>query len=292
MTQHPPVNDKDLKDTNLEVQCSLVCEISLVPSQSYYNIWTGLSLKLFNPVLRPYKWLLANKTGRGREMTQLEEIKIRSMWWKDEDDRSIPMMSSKASVRLWSRPRIETLKNIKQTKMFSAQVELKKHFILNAMAGDIYQYHDETRYFYFVKSFVLSEFVICSFPIHNAMKSYYWCHFQSITALRPRRCVTTPTQLVPLYFRPQGQCVYSIVNMQGSYWTHREGKGIYVLLLHRDFGLISWIPKEVQFSFKSLGKDSLGSKCCISKRSPTVIKLFLESKVSACYDTKDIHSLQ
>lgn len=44
-----------LKNTNLEVQCSLVCEISLVPSQSYYNIWTGLSLKLFNPVLRPYK---------------------------------------------------------------------------------------------------------------------------------------------------------------------------------------------------------------------------------------------
>lgn len=46
---------KDLRKTNLEVQCSLVCEIGLVPSQGYYNVWTGLSLKLFNPVLRPYK---------------------------------------------------------------------------------------------------------------------------------------------------------------------------------------------------------------------------------------------
>ncbi len=61
----PQSINKDLKNTHLEVQCSLVCEISLVPSQSYYNIWTGLSLKLFNPVLRPYKWLLVNITGRG-----------------------------------------------------------------------------------------------------------------------------------------------------------------------------------------------------------------------------------
>lgn len=43
------------RNTNLEVQCSLVCEISLVPSQSDYNVRTGLPLKLFNPVLRPYK---------------------------------------------------------------------------------------------------------------------------------------------------------------------------------------------------------------------------------------------
>lgn len=58
------LTDKDWQKTNLEVQRSLVCQISLVPSQSYYNIWTGLSLKLFHPVLRPHKWLLANQTGR------------------------------------------------------------------------------------------------------------------------------------------------------------------------------------------------------------------------------------
>lgn len=97
----PQLINKDLKNTNLEVQCSLVCKISLVPSQSYYNIWTGLSLKLFNPVLRPHKWLLANKTGRGECVTQLVKITIRSMWWKDEDSRSLPVMSGKAFANLF-----------------------------------------------------------------------------------------------------------------------------------------------------------------------------------------------
>lgn len=44
--------------TNLEVECSLISKVSLVPCQGYYNVWTGLSLKLFNPVFCPYKWLL------------------------------------------------------------------------------------------------------------------------------------------------------------------------------------------------------------------------------------------
>lgn len=52
---------KELKRTNLEVQSSLVCQISLVPRQGYYNIRTGLSLKLFNPILGSYKGLLPNR---------------------------------------------------------------------------------------------------------------------------------------------------------------------------------------------------------------------------------------
>lgn len=56
------------QETDLEVQCSLVGQISLVPGQSYYNVRTGLSLELFHPVLRPHKRLLATRTGReGRE---------------------------------------------------------------------------------------------------------------------------------------------------------------------------------------------------------------------------------
>ncbi|CAG6013839.1 unnamed protein product [Menidia menidia] len=43
------------KQTDLEVQSSLVCEVGLVPRQRYYDVWAGLSLKLFNPVLRPDK---------------------------------------------------------------------------------------------------------------------------------------------------------------------------------------------------------------------------------------------
>lgn len=46
---------KVIMKTNLEVQRSLAGEISLVPSQGYYNVWTGLSLKLFNPILCPNK---------------------------------------------------------------------------------------------------------------------------------------------------------------------------------------------------------------------------------------------
>lgn len=85
---HPSIfiND-DVERAYLKVQCSLVCEVGLVPSQRYYNIWTGLSLKLFNPVLRPHKWLLANRVGGGggEGVTQLAKITIRPMWWKDED---------------------------------------------------------------------------------------------------------------------------------------------------------------------------------------------------------------
>lgn len=50
--------------TNLKIQCSFVCKVSFVPSQRYYNIWTGLSLKLLNPVLCSCKGLLANSRGR------------------------------------------------------------------------------------------------------------------------------------------------------------------------------------------------------------------------------------
>lgn len=45
----------------LEVQGSLVGQIRLVPCQSYYDVGAGLSLKLFDPVLRPHKRLLPNQ---------------------------------------------------------------------------------------------------------------------------------------------------------------------------------------------------------------------------------------
>lgn len=56
-----------MKRTNLEVQSSLARQVRLVPSQGYYNIWTGLSLKLFDPVLRPNKRILANRADTGEE---------------------------------------------------------------------------------------------------------------------------------------------------------------------------------------------------------------------------------
>lgn len=90
--------NENLENTYLEVQCSLVCKVSFVPSQSYYNIWTGLSLKLFNPVLRPHKWLLTNTTGRGGC-----KITIGFMRWNDEDTGVFPWYLAKLSLIFWSR---------------------------------------------------------------------------------------------------------------------------------------------------------------------------------------------
>lgn len=128
--------DKEL-NTNLEVQCSLVCEISLVPSQSYYNIWTGLSLKLFNPVLCPYKWLLANKTGRGGFVTQLVKITIHVMerWGQQE-------LSYNVWLCFWSIPQIDTLKKMLLMRYETNENVLRysKSSILCSMGGWIILY--------------------------------------------------------------------------------------------------------------------------------------------------------
>ncbi len=54
-----------------------------------------------------------------------------------------------------------------------------------------------------------------------------------------------------------------------TYWAHRQGKGIYVLVLHLEFGWISFIPQKVQFSFLWV--------CLLTHRCHILIKL---SKVS------------